>query len=377
MRRGVVCDARTECARERCERDSRFVGGDTRYNGRRTETHDEFARATRDAELGAASEAIDMLCEFAHERVERCHRHAVHDRSGDARIDATTVEDDGHDRTRKGIGDHERLALIVRTIAVFKAAGYRFAADGCAFFAQALAFNAVFAVFPIIILTVAALASIFGGKVGEADTRALVASVAPGIQDVLYENINQIVAFRGLSGAISVVALLWSGKNLFQGLAYSLNRALGVPDGRPLVADILVALVMLPIIGTLFIIATIVPLVITFVVTYGGFRHAEILTQVIGYATGVVLIFVIVVVLFTYLPNRKVGLGFAIPGAIFVTVAWEIAQVAFALYTSHVDFRHVYGALAALALLLVWFYYMASIFLFGAQLSAQWAEQHS
>ena len=327
--------------------------------------------------MRAAALAVDTFGEIAHEGVERYHRYAVHDRCGDRRVDAATVENDGNDRTRDGIGDHVWLALIVRTFAVFKAAGYRFAADGCAFFAQALAFNAVFAVFPIIILTVAALASIFGGKVGEADTRALVASVAPGIQGVLYENINQIVAFRGLSGAISVVALLWSGKNLFQGLAYSLNRALGVPDGRPLVADILVALVMLPIIGTLFIIATIVPLAITFVVTYGGFRHAEILTQIIGYATGVVLIFVIVVVLFTYLPNRKVGFGFASPGAIFVTVAWEIAQVAFALYTSHVDFRHVYGALAALALLLVWFYYMASIFLFGAQLSAQWAEQHS
>ncbi len=266
---------------------------------------------------------------------------------------------------------------MVPTLRIFKAAGLRFASDGCAFFAQALAFNAMFAVFPILILTVATLAFIFGGKAGEADTRALIASLAPGVQDVLYENVQQVVAFRGLSGAIAIVALIWSGKNLFQGLAYALNRALGVPDGRPLVADILVALVMLPIIGTLFIVATIVPLGITFVVSYGGFRHAELLTQIVGYGTGIVLIFAIAMILFTYLPNRKVGPLFAVPGAIFVTVAWEIAQVAFAIYTTHVDFRHVYGALAALALLMVWFYYMASIFLFGAELSAQWFERAS
>lgn len=388
VRSGVVRDTTAERASERRERDSRIVEWDTRGDGIRpivsrrhallaSEPHDEFARATRDANFGPPCDAIDALGEIAHEWVDGYHRHTAHDRRGSRRVDSATVKHDGNDRVGNDIRDHAWVSRVMRTFAVFKAAGYRFGADGCAFFAQALAFNAVFAVFPIVILTVAALASIFGGKAGEADTRALIASLAPGIQDVLYENISQIVAFRGLSGAIAVVALLWSGKNLFQGLAYALNRALGVPDGRPLVADILVALVMLPIIGTLFIVATIVPLGITFVVTYGGFRHAEILTQVVGYATGVILIFVITVVLYTYLPNRKVKPGFAIPGAIFVTVAWEIAQVAFALYTSHVDFRHVYGALAALALLLVWFYYMASIFLFGAQLSAQWAEQHS
>ncbi|GAC1306527.1 MAG: hypothetical protein NVS2B3_06920 [Vulcanimicrobiaceae bacterium] len=260
---------------------------------------------------------------------------------------------------------------------VLKHAAIRFNRDGCAFLAQALAFNAVFALFPLVILLVSVLAFVFGGGAGERDALALVATLAPGIQDVLVDNVHNVVAFRGLSGAFAIIALIWSGKNLFQGLAYALNRALGVPDGRPLVADILVALVMLPIIGVLFIVATIVPLVITFVVSFGGFRHAAVWTQIAGYATGVVLIFVIAIVLYTYLPNRKVGMRFAIPGAIFVTVAWEIAQIAFAVYSTHVDFRHVYGALAALALLLVWLYYMATIFLFGAQLSAQWSEANA
>jgi membrane protein len=62
-----------------------------------------------------------------------------------------------------------------------------------------------------------------------------------------------------------------------------------------------------------------------------------------------------------------------VPGAIFVTVAWELAQIAFALYTTHVDYTHVYGALGAFALLLIWFYYMATIFLFGAELCAETA----
>jgi uncharacterized BrkB/YihY/UPF0761 family membrane protein len=48
-------------------------------------------------------------------------------------------------------------------------------------------------------------------------------------------------------------------------------------------------------------------------------------------------------------------------------------QFAFAQYTTRVNFSHVYGALSAPLALLLWFYLMGSIFLFGAQLCAGWA----
>jgi membrane protein len=260
-------------------------------------------------------------------------------------------------------------------IAAFRMAGLRFSRDGCAFLAQAIAFNAIFAVFPLVILTVAVFAFIYGSNEGQAHALALIATLAPSVQDVLVENLQHIVHFRGISGAVALVGLVWSGKNLFQALAYALDRALDVPAGRPLLIDIVVALVMLPILGVLFVVATAVPVLISFVVTYGGFRHAEVWSQVAGYGTGAVLIFAVTMVLYTYLPNRRVGPAFGVPGALFVTFAWELAQIAFAVYSTHVNFRHVYGALAAFALLLIWFYYMATIFLFGAELCARWMER--
>jgi len=249
----------------------------------------------------------------------------------------------------------------------------RFSQDGCAFLAQALAFNAIFAIFPILILLVAVFGFLYGGKGGQSQVLALIGSLAPGVQNVLLENLSHAIQFGGISGTIALVALLWSGKNLFQALAYALNKALDVPAGRPLVIDILVALVMLPTLGILLIVATAVPLVVTFLDQYGGLKGSALASEVVSYGTSVVLIFVVTMVLYTYLPNRRVGIKFGIPGAVFVTFAWELAQIAFAVYSSHVDFRHVYGALAAFALLLIWFYYMATIFLLGAELNAQLA----
>jgi membrane protein len=262
-----------------------------------------------------------------------------------------------------------------RLIRVFRAAGIQYSEDGCAVLAQALAFNAIFAVFPLVMLAVAVLGFVYGSDRGQAQVLALIKTVAPGVRDVVSANLQHIVENRGLSGLLAIVALVWSGKNLFQTVAYTLDRALDIPKGRPLVKDILFAIVTLPVLAILLVVATALPIAISFVVQHGGFRHSVVLTQVAGYGMGILLVFIVTLLLYDFLPNRRMGLTFGIPGAIFATIAWEIAQIAFGIYSTHVDYTKVYGALAALAILLLWFYYMGTIFLFGAELSAQWLER--
>ena len=233
----------------------------------------------------------------------------------------------------------------------------------------------MFAIFPLVLLGIAVLAFVYGTNEARDQAVGLIGNIAPGVEQIIGENIQQIVDFRSVSGIVALVVLIWSGKNLFMALAYALNRALGIEKGRPLVNDIAVSLIMLPVLGVILIIATAVPIAITLAVQYGGFPHAQMLTQVAGYASGFLLVFAVSMLLYTYLPNRRMGPGFALPGALFTSVAWEIAQIAFGIYTAHVNFLHVYGALATLAILLLWFYYMGIIFLYGAQLSARWWSQ--
>jgi membrane protein len=258
-----------------------------------------------------------------------------------------------------------------RVIVVLRAAAIRFSQDGCGFFAQAIAFNALFAVFPVLILIFAVMGFIYGNN-GQAIVTSLVGELAPSVQGLLLENVHHIIAFRGVSGAIAIVALLWSGKNLFGTLSYSLDRSLGIPKGRHPLLEILIASVTLPAITAALLVATSVPGIIAYIARLGGLQHAQFWTQLAGYAAGLLLVFAVTMGLYTFLPNRRFSLRFGIPGAIVTTVLWELSQIAFAVYASHIDFRHVYGALAAVTILLLWFYYMGTIFLFGAQVSAQW-----
>jgi membrane protein len=264
-----------------------------------------------------------------------------------------------------------------RLIDVFRGAAVRFSQDGCGMLAQAIAFNALFAIFPIVLLTVGILAYVYGTASGEARGLALVATLAPGIQEVVADNLTLLVQTRGypgiISGIIGLIVLAWSAKNLFMALAYALNRALGIAHGRPLLKDIYLGLVMLPVTSFLLLAATTVPLLVSFAVRFGGLRESIVTSQIVSYTTGLVVIFLLAAILYTYLPNERMPWWFGIPGALFTACAWEIAQIAFAVYTTHTNLMRVYGAVSTFAILLLWLYYMGIIFLFGALLSAQWA----
>ena len=117
-----------------------------------------------------------------------------------------------------------------RLIRVFRAAAQRFSAEGSAFMAQAIAFTALFALLPLTLVTVAMLAFIYGTDEGIARAHAVIQLYVPQIQDLIANNLDSIVRYRGITGIIGLLGLVWSGKNLFQALTYALNRSLQLSD---------------------------------------------------------------------------------------------------------------------------------------------------
>jgi len=157
------------------------------------------------------------------------------------------------------------------------------------------------------------------------------------------------------------------------GVAYALNRALGVPKSRPLYHDIAISIVMLPLTGIVILFAIGMPVAVSIVFAKAHIQDPRGLSELLAYLLSMALVFIVVVFLYTFLPNRSVRWQFAVPGASFVALVWPAVQYIFAFYTVHVDFTRIYGALSAPLVLLLWFYLIGCIFLFGAELSAGWA----
>ncbi len=262
-----------------------------------------------------------------------------------------------------------------RLISAFREAVLRFGRDGCAFLAQSVAFNALFALFPLSVLALSAVTMVL--PAAQHRTLAFFSTLAPTLHDYIVNNLESYIYGRGISSLIALAFLLWSGKNLFMALAFALDRALSVPKARPLVHNLLLSFVMLPVTGVLLLIAIALPIVLSITFHVAGFHDPRRMTHILAYLLSIALVFIVAVVLYRWLPNRSVSWAFALRGATVVALAWPGVQYAFAAYLTHVDFTHVYGALSAPLVLLLWFYFMGSIFLFGAEYSIAWSAGHS
>ncbi|HEV3153275.1 MAG TPA: YihY/virulence factor BrkB family protein [Candidatus Baltobacteraceae bacterium] len=259
----------------------------------------------------------------------------------------------------------------MRLIMAFREAGMRFSRDGCAFLSQAIAFNALFAIFPLLVLLLSAASLIFPN----ADQQILkfVDTFAPALHQTVAANLQTYKYGRGVSSLIAFAVVVWAAKNLFMGLAYALNRALAVPRSRPLLHDIALSIVTLPLMGIVMIVAIGLPVAVSVVFSFAHVNDPQNLSKILAYGLSMLMVFVVVIFLYTFLPNRTVKWRFAVPGALFVALAWPVVQYAFAFYTVHVDFTRIYGALSAPLVLLLWFYSIGVIFFFGAEFSAGWA----
>ncbi len=201
-------------------------------------------------------------------------------------------------------------------------------------------------------------------------------TLAPTLHDYIVNNLTTYIYGRGISSIIALLFLLWSGKNLFMGLTYALDRALNVPKGRPLMHNLALSVVMLPVTGILLLVAIALPIVLSITFHVAAIHDPRRVSHLLAYLLSIALVFIVAVVLYRWLPNRSVSWGFALRGAAVVAVAWPALQYAFTAYLTHVDFTYIYGALSAPLVLLLWFYCIGSIFLFGAEYSIAWETGH-
>ena len=99
------------------------------------------------------------------------------------------------------------------------------------------------------------------------------------------------------------------------GLAYALDRALNVPEGRPLVHNFALSLVMLPVTFVLLIVAIALPDAFFGHFPSPGFHDPRRVTHILAYLLSIALVFIVALVLYRWLPNRQVSWAFALRGA--------------------------------------------------------------
>ena len=88
-------------------------------------------------------------------------------------------------------------------------------------------------------------------------------------------------------------------------------------------------------------------------------------------AIGAVILMVIFIVMYNYMPNRRSKIHTQLPGAIIASLGWVGFSYLYSIYIDNMsNIKATYGSLTVVVLCILWLYFCMSIFFFGAEINS-------
>lgn len=254
--------------------------------------------------------------------------------------------------------------------------------DNVFFIAAGVAFYAFLAIFP----GIAAMVSLVGLIADPADVEdwigAASAVLPPDALALIRDQVHTIVSTPnerlGWSLVISIALALWSATAGVKAIMTALNIAYEEREQRGFIKYYATALLLT--VGAVVFALVALALVAAFPPLLKQLALPSALEKLLGFGLWFIVggaFIVALAVLYRYAPSRaKPQWRWVSWGAVVATVLWLTGSIVFSLYVANFgDYNETYGALAAIVILLTWFYLTALVVLIGAELNAEMEHQ--
>ncbi len=240
--------------------------------------------------------------------------------------------------------------------------------------AAAIAYFALFSLFPLTLLSISIASFTLGPLMDYQLIIQKLEFIAPALSQLLGQNIDEIIRARGPVTGIALVGLIWSASTVFYTFTQTLNKIWNNKRRRPVWKRRGLAI--------LFVLALVGP--VLFLASFAGSLIANLRTWLpdpiipigggISFVVAILLDVALFMVLYILLPHGASTWREILPGAIGAGLLWELAKKAFLFFVStYISVSNlVYGSVAAIIAFLVWAYLSGIIFLFGAFLSVSY-----
>jgi membrane protein len=240
-----------------------------------------------------------------------------------------------------------------------------------------LTFIALISLFPFLIFLMA-LAGFLGQT--EAGTEAvafMLANMPPEIAAVLQQPILDVLQeTRGGLLTIGILAAIWTASSGLEAARIGLNRAYYTGYRPPVWRSRLESIGLVILTSGVIIVA-----MLLLVLGPVAWQAATALMHLpagwergwhaIRYGLGTGILFLVVAGLYTVLPAARLKPRWVVPGALLTVLLWIVVATGFSIYLAHFGAYNVtYGSLGGVVVALIFFYALAAIFLYGAEVNA-------
>jgi membrane protein len=252
--------------------------------------------------------------------------------------------------------------------------------------AAALSYYTAVAIAPLLVLLVTGVGILFGTNSAQAQLvgqlRGIVGPQGAEVAQTVVESADK-PDFASVAGILSLLILIWGASNVFVELQDSLNTIWGVEvkprkrGWKHLLRERFLSFSMILVIGFLLLVSLVLSAVIS---ALGGIFNGllpgmEWVWQLSNFVLSFVVTILLFAAIYKVLPDanfawRDVWMGATVTALLFTIGKWLLG-----LYFGYQTTTSAYGAAGSLVVLLIWIYYSAQIFFFGAEFTQVYARR--
>ena len=252
----------------------------------------------------------------------------------------------------------------------------------------AIAYYTVFSLAPLLLLVIAVAGLIFGREAVQGEIVNQVIGLVGKEGAVAIEGLLKSAsepAKSAIATGVSIVLLIFGATTVFAEIQNALDRIWHVPAAKKpsgiieLLRTRLLSFGLVLGLGFLLLVSLVISAAVAAVGSWWGnyFVGWETVLQLVNLGVSLTLSTVLFGMIYKLMPRARIDWRDVWVGAAVTAVLFELGKVCIGLYLGKSGVASGFGAAGSLAVLLIWVYYSAQIFLLGAEFTRLYSGKHS
>ena len=250
-----------------------------------------------------------------------------------------------------------------------------------------VAFYTLLSFAPLLVLTVAVVALVFGEQRARA---GLIDQARQMVGDRGADTVKSLLSHAQkfssgfIASIIAFVTLLFGASGVFAELRDALNI---IWDAQPTHKSCLTGMIkhrlfvfgMVLSVGFLLLVSLMISAGLAFLGKFFGelLPLPAFVFEIVNFAVSFLVIAALFALLFKFVPARQISWRDVRIGAIGTAILFTLGKAVLGLYLGKASVGSAYGAAGSLVAVIVWVYYSAQIFFFGAEFTRVYADSHT
>jgi membrane protein len=268
------------------------------------------------------------------------------------------------------------LAFATRTLSLLTCAARYWNSDNASTTGAALAFFCAFSLAPLLVILLAGAGWIVGATAAYSEmTLQLNALFGPATAKTLLIAVKSSQQAQGLlSIIVSIVTLMIGATTVLAALESALEQiwksgSLAPRGLRGWLRTRFLSMGFILALGFLLLVSLTISTGLASLRTRFAAQNTALvgLIGALDLLLSLLLVSALFAMIFRYMPARRLAWKVVAAGGLLTAVLFDLGRWAIGLYLAHSTQANAFGAAASFAALLLWLYYTAQIFLFGAE----------